>query len=464
MATTTTVALPQPASADSPLPQTGDIYPQVEKEVDTIILDLIEEQNLPGISLSIAKNDRLVASAGYGYANIDAGIPLHSEHQINIGSTTKATIAGPSAMLALEQAGLDPATTFLYGKNGLFGDRFDDAIAIGAELQDKPISWYYDITVQDLFDHTSGFDKADPDVTIDEFFPDVDELTYFNHHSYFLQTSPLRWAPGGYNYENQNFGLLELVIRAATGQDAFDFAREQLLEPYDLSPEIELKTAPFDANAAGNHAFDGDGEFELIDVDYSESAGLMAGGYRASSRDMVELMTYLADEYTPNELDRLGFEEAGLTPGLDWGDPSAPAGGSSVAYVSHGGTHEGGTSYVIMTVDGFVANIQTNIRTDRTPLTVAVKEILEVLRDDGLLLYYDLWQECDNGGIAGGLHPGGAEPEATLCDAPIAIAPDPEPDSSPGSALISTPEPDATQILDVDSDQGRRITLTRRRP
>ncbi len=459
---TTTVALPQPASADSPLPQTGDIYPQVENEVDTIILDLIEEQNLPGISLSIAKNDRLVASAGYGYANVDAGIPLHSEHQINIGSTTKATIAGPSAKLALEQAGLDPETTFLYGENGLFGDAFDEAIAIGAELQDNPISWYYDITVQDLFDHTSGFDKVDPDVTINELFPDVDELTYFHQHAYFLQTSPLRWAPGGdYHYENQNFGLLELVIQAATGQDGFDFVREEFLEPYGLSPEIELKTAPIDASAAGNHAFVGGGEFELIDVDYSESAGLMAGGYRASSRDMVELMTYLADEYTPNELDRLGFEEAGLTAGLNWGDPSAPAGGSSVAYVSHGGKHQGGTSYVIMTVDGFVANIQTNIETSRTPLTIAVKEILEVLRDDGLLLYYDLWQECDNGGTAGGLHPGGAEPDAILCDAPIAIAPDPESDSSSGSTVMSRPEPDSKRI-DADFDQLRRVRPSRR--
>ncbi len=383
--TATTTA--SPASA-APPPSTGDAWPSVEAEIDTMFEDFVDEYNLPGASVAASKDDQLVVSKGYGYANTDDQTLLESDHQILMGSTTKALITGPTVIKAMEESGLE-LDSLIYGEGGIYGTRFDEDIAIGAAATNTPSEWYHSITVQHLLDHAAGFGNADTQGAKDLFDAGDDEVTYELVHRHFLQTAGLKFEPGtNDDYSNHHFGSMKLLIEELTGEDAADYSTSALLEPMGLSEEIEpVKNEP-KPTTANNHKYV-DKEPVPYTPNYDDSLGFHAGGYRSSAQDVVELMTELADSYTPSELDRMGFGNGGVSSTMQWGD-------TSTAYVSHGGRVAGGSSFVAMTVDGINIAIQSNINNKdaRVEMASLFKEVAELLRDSEVPKHHDIWEDC----------------------------------------------------------------------
>ena len=50
---------------------TGEAWDKLEEKVDSLVEALIEEKNLPGMTVAVTKEGRLLLSKGYGYALVD---------------------------------------------------------------------------------------------------------------------------------------------------------------------------------------------------------------------------------------------------------------------------------------------------------------------------------------------------------------------------------------------------------
>ena len=384
--------------AEGPVPIQGEgqAWHEIEADIDQLAQATIVEDALAGVSISASKDGRLVVSRAYGSANTDEGTPLGPDMQIFMGSTTKALIAGPAVFQAMQDAGLDPATTLLYGPGGLYGNTYDEDIAIGSADTDTPIEWYHQITVQHLMDHAAGFQGADTDAAMAMFgVEDQADMTYELVHKHFLRTRGLKWEPGSKTeYQNHHIGSLKLVLEAVTGVDAEVYAATEFLGPMGLDPEIEIISDPPGANTSATHETPGDEPVPFV-KDYSDSVGFFAGGYRGSSRDVVELMTNLADRYTPSQLDRMGWAEKNITPAMTWGD-------DETAYIARNGRIKGGTSYALMTVDGINVSVQTNKWSATGPIRDAAFDVAGLLRGVDIPAHYDIWTGCTLPAIAPG--------------------------------------------------------------
>jgi CubicO group peptidase (beta-lactamase class C family) len=381
-----TTAPAAPAHA-VPAPQ-GTAWPGISDEIDDLVEDMISDESLPGVSVAAAADGRLVVSRGYGYADTAAGTPLDDDDQIFIGSNTKPLITGASAWRLLDEAGLDPATTPLYGPDGVLGTDFDGDIAVGAAATGTPAEWYDDITVQHLFDHRSGFrGGGDAEGAAEMFGVDVEDVTYAQIHSHFLRTRALGSEPGAvYDYSNHGFGSLSLVVEELSGLTYNEYVVAHHLAPRGLDGEVERINDPFHAATAIPHRYV-DGEPVPYEPEVGTGGQGAAGGWRSSSRDLVELMTSLAGEYSPREMDRMGWGATGVSAADAWGD-------DDTGVLSHNGRLSGGTSHVRMTVDGVFVAVQTNISNPDAPLSEVAAAIVELIRDADIPEHYDIWAGC----------------------------------------------------------------------
>ena len=80
--------------------------------VDQLVLDFLTEHNLPGATVAVSKQGRLVWSKGYGFANTEEKIQMQPWHRSRIGSVSKVLTA--IGALKLVEDGKLALTTLVY--------------------------------------------------------------------------------------------------------------------------------------------------------------------------------------------------------------------------------------------------------------------------------------------------------------------------------------------------------------
>lgn len=159
----------------------------------------LEKYDIPGASLAVSKNEKLVYAKGYGYADTEAGEKVTPDHQFRLASVSKTYTA--VAIMSLVQDGKLSLSDHIFGDNGILGDLYGTP-PYNSNLRS--------ITVADLLLNTSGSwggatggDVIDhhPNYTNDQFLDWV------------LDTRPNPKAPGTvYDYSNVGFWLAGRVI------------------------------------------------------------------------------------------------------------------------------------------------------------------------------------------------------------------------------------------------------------
>jgi CubicO group peptidase (beta-lactamase class C family) len=73
---------------------TGEAWSELEKKVDSLVEALIAENLLPGMTIAVTKEGRLLLSKGYGYALVDGTrkLPMKPCTRIRIGSVPKLVL------------------------------------------------------------------------------------------------------------------------------------------------------------------------------------------------------------------------------------------------------------------------------------------------------------------------------------------------------------------------------------
>lgn len=178
-------------------------------KVDDYVKAEMQKQRIPGLSLAVVKEGKIIKAEGYGLANVEHNIPARPETVFKIGSVSKQFIATGIMLLVQD------------GKISL-----DDKV--GKYLDGTPESWN-GITVRHFLTHTSGVVREGPG-----FDPFKDQKDFE-----VIKTAyplPLRF-PTGEKYEYCNVGYFSLaeIIARVSGKSWGDFMNERVFAPLGMT-------------------------------------------------------------------------------------------------------------------------------------------------------------------------------------------------------------------------------------
>ncbi|HEX8385173.1 MAG TPA: serine hydrolase [Rubricoccaceae bacterium] len=212
------------AFAPVALAQTGQPVPQMA-HYDAFAQGLIAQYGVPGLSLAVMKDGRLVYARGFGMADPAAGEPVQPDSRFRIASLSKA-VTSAAVMRLVDQGLLDldaPAFALLPDLPTLAGQTEDPRLAT--------------VTVRNLLLHTGGWDR---DAT--GYDPMFDSRTIATAAGVpapagcesvirYMRGRPLDFTPGSrYAYSNFGYCVLGRIVERASGQPYETFVRSLLGE------------------------------------------------------------------------------------------------------------------------------------------------------------------------------------------------------------------------------------------
>ena len=198
------------ALAIAALPLAGSAAGAAPDAVDRYVTGFIAEKHIPGLSIAVVRDGKLVKAAGYGFANLELKVPATADSAYEIGSITKSFTA-QAIMLLVEE-----------GKLGI-----DDTL--GKHLDGLPPAWR-PLTIRQLLTHTSGLKDWEGDGLL-SFRREYTPAEFIA----LLSPYPLDFAPGEHwAYTNTSYPLLGQVIAAASGQPFDEFVSGRIFAPLGM--------------------------------------------------------------------------------------------------------------------------------------------------------------------------------------------------------------------------------------
>lgn len=196
---------------------------------DEEVEKFINERRIPGASLAVFNQGKIVYARGYGYANIDDKIKVTPTTMFRIASLSKPlTAVGVLTLFERNKVDLDsPAIEYL--KN-LISD-------IDKKILDKR---WYNVTVRRLLHHTGGWDSK---ISGDPMFFPASKIEKVIHRQpgkpidviEYMLSNPLDFEPGTrYAYSNFGYCILGRIIEAASGNSYEEFIKKNVLEPIGI--------------------------------------------------------------------------------------------------------------------------------------------------------------------------------------------------------------------------------------
>lgn len=185
----------------------------------------MEKHEIPGLSLAITRNGRLVYAKGYGFADLEAEEPVTTESRFRIASLSKPITA--VAIMKLVEDGKLSLDAKVFGPAGVLGPKY------GMENPEHPVT---KISILNLLQHSAGgWSNASKDPMFSNPSFGADELLVWT-----LRNRPLDNAPGtSYAYSNFGYFVLGRIIEEVTEMSYEDYVTSEILLPMGIT-EIEV--------------------------------------------------------------------------------------------------------------------------------------------------------------------------------------------------------------------------------
>ncbi len=203
----------QAAATAIQAPAAGALPAQLQ-DFDAFVESVRKQFDVPGIAVAIVKDGEIVLERGYGVRELGKPEKVDAHTMFAIASNTKAITAAALSMLADE------------GKLSL-DDRVIDHLP-WFQMSDAYVT--REMRVRDLLAHRSGLGLGAGDLL---YWPDSDYTT--EEVARRLRHVPLAGSfRGQYAYDNILYGVAQLVVEKASGQDYASFLRTRILEPLGM--------------------------------------------------------------------------------------------------------------------------------------------------------------------------------------------------------------------------------------
>lgn len=198
----------------------GGPAPSAIQPIYDAINGFMNTNGIPGMSLAIARNGRLVFARGFGLADQAANAWVHPDNRFRVASVSKIMTAVGVLRLRDGVGGtLTSLDETLFGSGSLFGNLYGT----------PPYSLRQQaMTVRELLSHTSGWTN-DP-VAFDN------TLDHAAKISTQLDTVAVSHPPGTfYSYQNINFITAARVIEQVSGLSYGQYIKNQVLAPCGIT-------------------------------------------------------------------------------------------------------------------------------------------------------------------------------------------------------------------------------------
>jgi CubicO group peptidase (beta-lactamase class C family) len=188
--------------------------------LNNAITEKMSTYNVPGLSIAVVKDEKLVYVHSYGYADIWSRRIAEDDDLYRIASLSKPITA--IAILKLAEEGLITLDRKVFGTYGILGNDY------GA----PPANSKKDlITIKNLLDHKSGWTNSYEDIMfIDNSYTQSQLITFM------LANHPLRYKPDSvYYYLNFGYCVLGRVIEKVTGVEYQKYMKSMVLSPCGIT-------------------------------------------------------------------------------------------------------------------------------------------------------------------------------------------------------------------------------------
>lgn len=192
-----------------------DLTETEEKQIEKVITENMSKGKIPGLSITIVKDDKTVYQKGFGYSNLDEEKPVTSQSLFELASNSKAFTA--LAILSLVESGQielnDNVTTYIPW--------------LKLKYKGKEIP----ITIEQALHQTTGI----PASTIN-MIPVSNEDTALEETVRTLIGIELDSEPGKmFQYATINYDVLGLIIEQVTGETYEYYMEENIIKPMELN-------------------------------------------------------------------------------------------------------------------------------------------------------------------------------------------------------------------------------------
>jgi CubicO group peptidase (beta-lactamase class C family) len=277
------LSLVAPVAAQAPAAATGRHEPtaplllegpadraELEAFLDDLLAQEMEEHRIAGAAVAVVKDGRLFFAKGYGYADVDNGIPVDPEQTLfGVGSVGKL-FTWTAVMQLVEQGRLD----------------LDADINTYLDFR-IPDTYPQPITLKHLMAHTSGFENRLLGTGV------TDSNDLLSAREWLVSHMHARVRPPGVaaGYSNYNAMLAGYIVARVSGVPYDQYMQEHILNPLGMLHATALSPLPpgLRAQASVGYTYQ-DGVFQAVPAYMAQPAGLPSGTHHASVTDMARFM------------------------------------------------------------------------------------------------------------------------------------------------------------------------------
>ena len=185
----------------------GCSNPKVNKDMKTVLNEMIEKQETPSVQYMIASGGSILFEFNKGYSNLETNVLINETSRYNIFSATKTFTA--IAILQLQEKGLLS---------------IDDKL--GKYLPEY--IWLKEISIKDLLSHQSGIKNPIPLKWIHL------KSEVFDYRKWTKKiindNRKLKWDPGtDFSYSNIGYLILGEIIEKVSKQSYDDYVRAEII-------------------------------------------------------------------------------------------------------------------------------------------------------------------------------------------------------------------------------------------
>lgn len=252
-----------------------------EKQLDNLIQHTLKTFDVPGMSVGIIKDGKVVYAKGTGIASLNSGSTMNAETLVGIASNSKGFTATALAMLADEgKVNWDDKVT-----------KFIPEFAMYDPYVTK------EITIKDLLTHRAGLGQGQGDLM---FFPEGGTYSVSDilHNVRYLR--PKHSFRNAMDYNNIMFIVAGEVIARVSGMSWADFIESRIMKPVGmLQSYSSYNRAIAVNNKIAAHA-PVDGKAVQVPHDWNETANA-AGGIMSNIHDMLIWANFLMNDFTTKD-------------------------------------------------------------------------------------------------------------------------------------------------------------------
>lgn len=317
---------------------------EVTVEADRMVRQFAEENAVPGLSISVGMNGKLIWSKAYGYADMEQKVPVDpATTKFRVGSVAK-----PMTALAL-------ATLVKQGRIDLDADvrRY-----VPSFPQKK-----YPFSVRQLAGHLAGIRhyKGDEDHGRKKYSTVLESLDIF-------KDDPLIGAPGEeWKYSSYGYNLLSAVIEQAARKPFLDYMDESVFVPLGMTSTVPDHLNVLIPNR-GRYYFRLDGKI-YNEPEVDNSYKWASGGFLSTTDDLARFgLAHMNNQLVSPDMRSMLWTEQktsagkGTGYGIGWRVVTDDEGNH---WIGHGGGSIGGTTSLWLLVDSdlviAVASNQTEL-------------------------------------------------------------------------------------------------------